>query len=70
MRLTVLHNWGEAIPISRSWWQVAIRVNNVGPLSDDDAQSSNPIACTKILRMSSVGRQRSGEAKKFLRRGR
>ena len=57
VRLTVLHNSGEAIPISQSWWQVAIRTSNVGPLSDEDGlPSSNSITCTKVLRMSSVGR--------------
>jgi hypothetical protein len=39
------------------------------PWSDDDASPlSNSTACTKILRMSSVGGRRSGEARKFLRR--
>ena len=73
-RLTVLHNRGEAIPIIRSWSQVAIRTCNVGPssgnemsLDNDDASSSNSTAYMKILRMSSTGKRRSGEARKFLR---
>jgi len=76
VRLTVLHNPGQVIPISRSWWQIAIRTNNVEPSFDDDglplsnASSSSSVACAKILRTSSVGRRRSGEARKFLCRRR
>jgi hypothetical protein len=79
-RSTVLHNWEEFISISRSWWQIAARTNCVGPpLSDEDvllpsdedeSSSSNSIACTKILRISSAGRRKSGEARTFLRRRR
>jgi len=76
VRTTVQHNPGQVIPISRSWWQLAVRTNNVGPSFDDDelslsdASSSGSVVCTKILRTSSVGRRRSGEARKFLSRRR
>ena len=63
VRSTVLHNWGEVTPISRSWWQIAVRTSINGPLSFD----SISIACAKMSETSSVGIRRSGEVRKFLR---
>lgn len=63
VRSTVLHNWGEVIPISRSWWQIAVRTS----INRSSSFDSVSITCAKMSRMSSVGIRRSGEVRKFLR---